>query len=222
MKRINRQQLPRGGFAGLKETRLIRDIRIGGTQENWDGLANFVYLADAKFLPFGETRMHDHHEIDVITIMLKGRLHHQGSLKDGQSMQAGQVQVQRAGGEGFSHNEINPDNNENRLLQLWVLPEQAGAAAAYKLYQLEKTHMQCIYGGNSKEQTFASGTQIDVGLLTKGQQITHDGDCLAYVASGQGYLNGELVKEGDLISASNINLTVSSDELHLTVVSHTN
>ena len=39
-------------------------------------------------------------------------------------MDSHHVQVQRAGGEGFSHNEINPDDIENRMIQLWVVPEQ--------------------------------------------------------------------------------------------------
>ena len=141
MKVLSRDSLPRGGFAGLKETRLIRDNKINGDDSNWNGLGNFVFLADARYLPKGETHMHAHLEVDVITVMLEGRLTHEGSLKDGQSMVANQVQVQRAGGEGFEHNEVNPDNSGNRLLQLWALPETAGEPADYKFYQLENNEL---------------------------------------------------------------------------------
>jgi redox-sensitive bicupin YhaK (pirin superfamily) len=82
-------------------------------------------------MPHGETRMHAHHEIDVISVMVKGRIAHEGSLQHGQNLSGNDVQVQRAGGEGFSHNEINPDDNWNRMLQLWVLPEVPGQTADY-------------------------------------------------------------------------------------------
>ncbi|NRA21681.1 MAG: pirin family protein, partial [Oceanospirillaceae bacterium] len=108
MQILQRDSLPLGGFAGLTEKRLIKDKKVGGDSSNWDGLGSFVYLADANYLPYGETKMHSHSEIDVITVMITGRLTHEGSMKDGQSMVANQVQVQRAGGEGFSHNEVNP------------------------------------------------------------------------------------------------------------------
>jgi hypothetical protein len=76
---LKRDSLVEGGFAGLKEHRLIKDPRLYGSQENydddsWPGLENFVYLADARFMPHGETRMHSHHEIDVITLMVDGNI----------------------------------------------------------------------------------------------------------------------------------------------------
>jgi redox-sensitive bicupin YhaK (pirin superfamily) len=107
----------------------------------------FVYLADARFMPHGETHMHNHHEIDVISVLVDGRLSHEGSLQHGKNLYSNDVQVQRAGGEGFSHNEINPDENWNRMIQLWVLPEQAGQPADYKVYQPVTGELTRIYGG---------------------------------------------------------------------------
>src|SRR5690554_2538523 len=106
MKIVRRNRLRRSGFAGLRETRLVmsprifRDSREAGTSP---GLGRFVYLADARFLPKGETRMHPHREIDVISVMVEGRIRHEGSLQGGQDLSAGTIQVQRAGGEGFTH-----------------------------------------------------------------------------------------------------------------------
>ena len=216
---LQRDSLPRGGFAGLKETQLVIDKKVGGDSRTWDGIGNFVYLADARFLPNGETRMHPHHEIDVITIMLEGNLTHEGSLEHGQSMQPGQVQVQRAGGEGFEHNEINPDAVGNRLLQLWVQPETAGGAAAYKFYDLPKNQLTRIYGGEkSQSQTFDSHTVIEVGLLENNASIARAGKFLAYISSGEAELNDRAVKDGDLIRGEDISLTVTAANLQLTLV----
>ena len=90
---LSRDTLHRGGFAGIEETRLVKDAKIGGKLDTWDGLGNFVYLADARYLPYGESGMHPHLEMDVITIMVEGRLTHEGSMEHGQSMVANQAQV---------------------------------------------------------------------------------------------------------------------------------
>ena len=47
-----------------------------------------------------------------------------------------QVQVQRAGGEGFVHNEVNPDDKENRIIQMWVTPENTRRACRITNYIL--------------------------------------------------------------------------------------
>ena len=144
MEILHRDDLKRGGFAGLRETRLVMDRRVfGGRAEGdtWEGIGNFVYLADARFMPNGETGLHSHKEIDVISVMVEGRIAHEGSLEHGQSMDRHDIQAQRAGGEGFSHNEINPDDTENRMIQLWVLPEHAGEPAGYNLYQPKGTKL---------------------------------------------------------------------------------
>lgn len=208
MEILQRDDLKRGGFAGLRETRLVMDRRVFDVRAEtgaWDGIGNFVYLADAKFLPKGETRLHDHKEIDVISVMVEGRIAHEGSLEHGQEMNSNHVQAQRAGGEGFSHNEINPDDAENRMIQLWVLPERAGGPAGYKLYSPKEGEMTRVYGGSpDQDETLDSQTFIDVGLLTAGNNVTIDGPFLAYVTRGSGRLNDKSVGDGDLIRGENL------------------
>jgi quercetin 2,3-dioxygenase len=205
---LRRDDLKRGGFAGLRETRLVMDRRIldGRTETGtWGGIGNFVYLADARFLPKGETRLHNHKEIDVISVMVEGRIAHEGSLEHGQEMDSGHVQAQRAGGEGFSHNEINPDDTENRMIQLWVLPERAGEPAGYKLYRPKGAELTRVYGGpTDQDETFDSHTLIDVGLFSAGENFAVDGPFLAYVTRGSGHINGETVGDGDLVRGENL------------------
>ena len=220
MEILKRDDLHEGGFAGLKEHRLIKDPELFGPHGNndgsWPGLENFVYLADARFMPHGETRMHSHHEIDVISIMVDGNIKHEGSLENGKDLSRNQVQVQRAGGEGFSHNEVNPDDEWNRLIQLWALPEVADQPAGYKVYQPEIGGLTRIYGGEEGSD-FTSNTLIDVGLLSKGQQITVDREFLLYITRGKGMANHEQVQDGDLIRGSSLTFT-ASEEVQLIVI----
>ncbi|NOR42891.1 MAG: pilus assembly protein [Gammaproteobacteria bacterium] len=204
MQTLKRDSLTEGGFAGLKEHRLVKDPKVFGPQENndgsWPGLGRFVYLADARFMPHGETHMHNHHEIDVISVLVDGRISHEGSLENGKDLIKNEVQVQRAGGEGFSHNEINPDDEWNRMIQLWVLPEQPGQAADYKVYQPTSGELTRIYGGDESNQAdFPSKTKIEVAVLESGQSITVDETFLAYITRGKGIANGEAIENGTLV-----------------------
>lgn len=222
MEIIKRDNLLEGGFAGLKEHRLIKDSKLFGSQQNndgsWTGLENFVYLADARFMPHGETRMHSHHEIDVITLMVDGNIKHEGSMESGKDLSRNDVQVQRAGGEGFSHNEINPDRNWNRLIQLWALPEIAGQAASYKVYKPVKGGLTRIYGGeDNSDVDFPSKTKIDVALLSNGQQIEVGGPFLFYITRGKGIANNKRVQDGDLIRGNSIKFE-ANDDVQLIVI----
>ena len=207
---IHRDDLHRGGFAGLRETRMVMDERVfKGHSESgtWNGIGSFVYLADAKFLPKGETKLHSHREIDVISVMVEGQIHHEGSLEHGQTMGSSHAQAQRAGGEGFSHNEINPDDTENRMIQLWVLPERAGDRASYKLYTPAAGELTRIYGGPAdQDETLDSHTLIDVGLLAAEQEIRIAGPCMAYITRGSGLVDGKSVTEGDLFRGEHLEI----------------
>lgn len=216
MKILSRDTLPLGGFAGLTEHRVITDSRVFGHYKHpnaSEGLGSLVYLADARFNPHGETTMHPHKEIDVISVMIEGQVVHEGSLEHGKSLLAGDVQVQRAGGEGFAHNEINPDNHKNRMIQLWVLPETAGEPAGYRYYSPQQGITR-IYGG-TEEATFNSQTSIDIVKLAEGESIQLEGESLSYITSGQGQslsnAANETIKDGDLIHGIDLSIQADTD-----------
>ena len=225
---LKRDDLQLGGFAGLKEHRLIVDSRVGGQDDTWNGIGNLVYLADAKFDPYGETRMHPHHEIDVISVMVEGNINHEGSLEHGGSIKRNQVQVQRAGGEGFRHNEINPDANQNRMIQLWVLPETSGEPAGYKLYDLNPGGLIQIYGG-CKEQTdtMDGATILEVGLFDQRQgfdkSVSTNDSVIIYITRGAGQLSENSgstteVTDGDLIRGKGLGFVATTDDTQLILI----
>lgn len=217
---LKRDSLHLGGFAGLREHRLVVDEKVGGRSDTWNGIGDFVYLADAIFRPHGETRLHPHREIDVISVMVEGNIAHEGSLEHGASFGRDQVQVQRAGGEGFKHNEINPDDTENRMIQLWVLPEHAGEPADYRLYDLERGVLNRIYGGPRGEtEHMYSHTVMEVGLFDKGDEFSLAGDAMVYITRGSGHLNtGAEIVDGDLIRGTNLSFTASEDDVQIIVI----
>jgi len=215
LKIIKRNTLRRGGFAGLRETRMVMSPSIfpqrreAGTHT---GIGRLCYLADARFLPQGDTRMHTHLEIDVISIMVEGRIRHEGSLEDGRELQVDDIQVQRAGSEGFSHNEINPDDFKNRMIQLWVIPDSQGESAAYQMFHAEAGKRLRVYGGPAdQDDTFAARTIIDVAHVNAGESISQPGRSLAFITSGAGRSNDETLKEGYLVETRDFNYKAKTD-----------
>lgn len=215
MKIIKRNKLRRGGFAGLRETRLVMSPRLfrgqleAGTSA---GIGRFAYLADACFLPLGDTRMHTHREIDVISVMVEGRIKHEGSLQKGQELNVDDVQVQRAGDEGFSHNEINPDNAKNRMIQIWVIPETPGGPAAYQMFKAQAGTRTRVYGGPAdQDETIAARTIIEIAHLDAGENIQQLGRSLVYITVGSGTAGRETVMEGDLVDTRDFSFKASTD-----------
>ena len=215
MQLLSKNSIPQGGFAGLLEHRLVTDSRIFGSNkkpDTFEGLGNFVYLADAQFNPGGETGMHPHSEIDVISVMIEGRVNHAGSLEHGKGLSAGDVQVQRAGAEGFSHNEINPDLDKNRMVQLWVLPCESGQRAGYKYYSPKVQGVSRIYGGDKNQSdTFDSPTCIDIVNLAPGESISFSTEQLSYITRGEAHFHEHqqsiLASDGDLIRSKQLSVT---------------
>ena len=177
MEILHKKDIARGGFAGIRESPMIKESRLFGMKKvhdlSWDGIGNFVYLSDANFIPKGETGMHPHREIDVISFMVKGRVLHEGTLEHGKILDENEIQVQRGGGEGFFHNEINPDSIENRMIQMWCIPEITGQKSDYKKYTLKKNSFTKIYGGDeNSDETFNSHTHIEIGAFSKGAKFS--------------------------------------------------
>lgn len=202
MKKLCFEQLPQDGFAGLVERHFVIDQNYFGRSKTLalPGLGKFVYLADANFLPLGETHMHSHKEVDVISVMVAGDIEHQGSLGDGDKLSAGSVQVQRAGAEGFRHNEINPNEQHNQMIQLWVLPDELGESAGYKVYQPKPGALTKVYGGEKNQQTtFNSSISISVSNTIEQQSIDITGEVLVYISKGEANINGEFITARSLI-----------------------
>jgi len=224
MKMLQRDTLPKTGFAGVRERRLVTDGRLFGGDNpgegGWDGIGNLVYLADARFKPRGETLMHEHRDIDVISVMIEGRIAHEGSLEHGKLLSVNDVQVQRAGAEGFSHNEVNPDDTENRMIQLWVLPESKEGPAEYRRYQLKKGGVTRVYGGDSGQgNTFSANTVIDIALLEGGQSMDIEVPFVAYLSSGAGFADEDNVSEGCLMRGEHLTFDATQDAM--LIIAHT-
>jgi redox-sensitive bicupin YhaK (pirin superfamily) len=75
--------------------------------------------------------MHGHRDMEIVTIVLSGRLRHRDSLGHEEDLGPGEVQHMSAG-TGIRHAELNPSATEPvHLYQVWIEPARAGAAPRY-------------------------------------------------------------------------------------------
>jgi len=210
LKITNRDQLPRGGFAGVRETRLV--MPSGAASR---GLGSFVYLADAEFVPNGQTGLHPHSDVDIVSIMLKGRIEHRGSLEDGAILDQDTVQVQRSG-TGMLHNEVNPDGTTNRMLQVWFLPPRRGLEPGYRTYRPRTGSTITVLGGDDGE-SFDNASRLDIASPSPGEHVVRSGTFIAYIAEGEGTANGRPVREGDLLEGDSLDF-IAGERAKLLIV----
>ena len=148
--------------------------------------------------------------------MVEGNIQHEGSLEHGGVLHAGDVQVQRAGGEGFSHNEINPDDTTNRMIQVWFQPETRGEKAAYRLYKHSNERKRRVYGGHNGT-TFASKTVMEIIALKEDDRFVQDGAYEVYMMIGSVQSDDTSLNEGDLFSGHDLALTAKEDSRFILV-----
>jgi redox-sensitive bicupin YhaK (pirin superfamily) len=112
--------------------------------ESWHSFS-FSNHWDSAWMGFGPLRvinddtiaagrgfgMHPHRDMEIITVMVEGELHHRDSMGHAEVLRAGEVQCMSAG-TGVVHSEINGADQPCRLLQIWIEPSAAGVEPAYE------------------------------------------------------------------------------------------
>ena len=95
------------------------------------GFGALRVLNDDTIAPNNGFPAHGHRDMEIITIMLAGRLTHKDSLGNEHVLEAGQIQVMSAG-TGVVHSEMNASvEEEAKLIQVWILTSKAGQEPRY-------------------------------------------------------------------------------------------
>lgn len=75
---------------------------------------------------------HPHHEMEIVSFVLKGALQHQDSTGNREIIRPGEIQRMSAG-TGIVHSEVNAsDTEEVHLLQLWFEPNERRLSPSYE------------------------------------------------------------------------------------------
>ena len=208
---ISKSDLPEGGFAGIIETRMVMNPKIWqGAETRKDishGFEDFLYLANGHFKPNDGAPMHPHSNVDIVSVVLNGRIGHKGSLGDGTVIEGPGVQVQRAGS-GIEHSEFNLDDSKADIIQIWFRPPNKDLTPAYQEFKLDENNLITVLGGNDPER-FDSNMTCKVGGLSKGETLSLKGKFIALITNGKAQANDLSVKKSDLIEGEQLDLTAT-------------
>ena len=97
----------------------------------WMGFGPLRVINDDTIAAGRGFGMHPHRDMEIITVMVEGELHHRDSMGHAEVLRAGEVQRMSAG-TGVVHSEINGGDQPCRLLQIWIEPSSAGIAPDYE------------------------------------------------------------------------------------------
>lgn len=131
-------------------------------------------LNDDTVAPGEGFDMHQHKNMEVISIPLKGYLRHGDSIKNTEVITPGDIQVMSAG-TGIYHSEYNDSKSEPlEFLQIWVFPREENTPPRYRSYDirplLKNNELSLVISPDG--ETAASILQdawFSIGMLDAGQ-----------------------------------------------------
>lgn len=75
--------------------------------------------------------IHPHMNMEIISIMLQGKMNHKDSIGYSTTVEEGGVQIM-SGGTGLRHEEYNIGDDEVNFLQIWIQPKQQNIIPRYQ------------------------------------------------------------------------------------------
>ena len=156
---------------------------------------------------------HSHREMEIVTYVLEGQLAHKDSTGGVGFINPGEVQRMTAG-TGIAHSEFNASETETtKLLQMWVMPEQAGLTPSYeqKQFSIEERTGKLLPIASGQDFPGAVKVHQDVTFyvsrMNSGDSLTHIVDAsrkvFLYVMEGEIKINEEVFSSGDQARISN-------------------
>lgn len=108
-------------------------------------LKNLLVLADAKMQAYSSFQKHPHQDMEILTWVVEGTLHHQDNQGFDQKVPALNLQLMSAG-DGLFHAEGNSSDKSLRILQIWIKPKNKGGKPEVTSAALEGNDIKLLAG----------------------------------------------------------------------------
>ena len=150
---------------------------------------------------------HSHRDMEIITVVLSGKVEHQDSMGNKTVIAPGEVQRMSAG-TGVTHSEVNPSQTEVlHLLQIWILPEKQGLPPGYEqraFSPAERLNRLCLAASrNPKKSALTLHQDVDlyISCLEEGKALEfalkNGRHAWLQMTAGILELNGHSLEAGD-------------------------
>lgn len=199
---------------------------LGGFKNDWLNSRfhfSFADYHDAARMNFGPLRvinddlikagsgfdLHPHRDMEIITYVRTGAVHHRDTLGHKGQTGAGDVQVMSAG-TGIAHAEHADPSEDTTLFQIWIQPRRRGVQPRWEQAAFPKAPvtgaLKLLVSGREGEAVngvlaIHQDAALYGGRMTQGTALAHDvrGPTGAYVviSAGEVEVNGTRLKMGD-------------------------
>lgn len=171
------------------------------------GYANLRVINEDRIVPgsgFGE---HAHQDMDILTLVLSGKLKHEDTLGNITAIAPGEVQVMSAGS-GIHHSEMNASDIEAaHFLQIWLIPDTQGGAPTYQQTALpvqdQARDWTVIASGRTEDGALRllSDTQVSIAFPREGMTTSIPKQAgrlyFLHIVKGLAMVDGERLGAGD-------------------------
>lgn len=142
------------------------------------GFGPLRVVNEDRVAPGGGFPSHPHRDMEIVSIVLEGRLEHQDSLGNGRVIVAGDIQYMSAGS-GVTHSEFNPSQDQPvHFIQIWIEPHTSGLEPRYadrKLLPPQSNQWQLVLAPEAAAGAIA--LRQDVSLrsvrMDAGAEVAH-------------------------------------------------
>lgn len=177
------------------------------------GWGSLRVINEDYIAPKGHFGMHPHRDMEIVSYIAKGKLHHEDSEANSYTINEDEVQRISAG-RGILHSETNPsDSGDTVLLQLWIRPKVKGQDPNYKQIKLAKedrlNRLQMIASEDGREGSIdiKQDAEIYASILKKDKSLEHKmvhEKAWVQIIDGSITVNEQVLEKGDGLAIEGI------------------
>ena len=177
------------------------------------GFARLRVLNEDRIVPGAGFAPHDHADMDILTLVLAGRIRHEDSLGTVSDLVPGMVQLMRAGS-GITHSEVNASDREPaHVVQIWLIPDRAGGPPSYQTLHLPPGDALIAAGDGTALLHLGSDSRIRLAQPRDGTvsriAVAPGRAVFVQILDGMARMEGERLVAGD-----GLQLTSTPPDLH--------
>lgn len=153
--------------------------------------------------------IHPHINMEIISIMLKGKMNHKDTLGYSTTIEEGGVQIMSAGS-GLRHEEYNIGGEDVNFLQIWIQPKQQNIIPRYQQrhysFANRKNQLTVVVSSEEGQEHcwINQNAKLSLGYFDMGEQIRYNfnpvNKCLfIFLIEGDVMVGDEKISKRDAI-----------------------